>query len=165
MTGRTLRRRTATPVTRRVLARRVLTLIVVGMAVATSMGVTAPASQAFTRDPYCDQANLSDLECAGYMCGELLQQQYCQTVDACPNLPGVITLPPAEGTLAFLDMLFHDSRQYLMIAAGELESIKEEGTLELDGPATDIEKITIRLKRLKDQCARQARRPPLDWQR
>ena len=74
-------------------------------------------------------------------------------------------LPPEEGTLGFLDMLIHDCRQYLMIATGELKGIDEEGELELDDPTEDIHKITIRLKRLKNQCMRQAGRRPLDWQR
>lgn len=78
---------------------------------------------------------------------------------------GPLKLPPDENTLGFLDMLIHDCRQYLMIATGELKSIQEEGELELDDPTEDIEKITIRLKRLKDQCMRQARRRPLDWQK
>lgn len=76
-----------------------------------------------------------------------------------------VKLPPEEGTLVFLDMLIHDCRQYLMIATGELKSIEEEGELELDDPTEDIQKITIRLKRLKDQCMRMAGRRPLDWQR
>ncbi len=76
-----------------------------------------------------------------------------------------IQLPPEEGTLEFLDMLIHDCRQYLMIVIGELKSIEEEGELELDEPTNDIEKITIRLKRLKSQCARMTGRKPLDWQR
>ena len=76
-----------------------------------------------------------------------------------------LTIPPEEGTLGFLDMLIHDCRQYLMIATGELKSIDEEGELELDEPTDDIEKITIRLKRLKDQCMRLTGRTPLDWQR
>lgn len=76
-----------------------------------------------------------------------------------------VQLPPEEGTLEMLDMLIHDCRQYLMIATGELKSIEEEGELELDDPTNDLEKITIRLKRLKDQCMRQARLRPLDWQR
>lgn len=73
-------------------------------------------------------------------------------------------LPPEEGTLVFLDMLIHDCRQYLMIATGELKSIEEEGVLELDEPTEDIKKITIRLKRLKDQCMKIAGRPRLDWE-
>ena len=77
----------------------------------------------------------------------------------------ILTLPPEEGTMVFLDMLIHDCRQYLMIATGELKSIKEEGELDLDDPTNDIEKITIRLKRLKDQCMRMTGRKPLDWQR
>ena len=76
-----------------------------------------------------------------------------------------LKLPPREGTLEFLDMLIHDCRQYLMIAAGELKSIDEEGELELDGPTQDIDRITIRLKRLKDQCLRMTGRTPLDWQK
>lgn len=75
-----------------------------------------------------------------------------------------ITLPPEDGTLEELDMLIHDCRQYLMIATGELKSIEEEGTLALDEPTNDIKKITIRLKRLKDQCMRMAGRIPLDWE-
>ncbi|MBI3313625.1 MAG: hypothetical protein HYZ83_05280 [Candidatus Omnitrophica bacterium] len=74
-------------------------------------------------------------------------------------------LPPDEGTLGFLDMLIHDCRQYLMIATGEIKSIEEEGELELDDPTEDIRKITIRLKRLKDQCMRIAGKRPLDWQK
>ena len=76
-----------------------------------------------------------------------------------------LKLPPDEGTLCFLDMLIHDCRQYLMIATGELKSIEEEGELALDDPTEDIEKITIRLKRLKDQCMRIAGKRPLNWQR
>lgn len=75
-----------------------------------------------------------------------------------------ITLPPEEGTLENLDMLIHDCRQYLMIAAGELKSIEEEGSLELDDPTNDIRKITIRLKRLKAQCMIMAGKKPLDWE-
>ena len=75
-----------------------------------------------------------------------------------------ITLPPEEGTLENLDMLIHDSRQYLMIATGELKSIEEEGSLELDEPTNDIKKITIRLKRLKSQCMAIAGKRPLDWE-
>lgn len=77
---------------------------------------------------------------------------------------GPIKLPPDENTLGCLDMLIHDCRQYLMIATGELKDIDEEGELELDDPTEDIEKITIRLKRLKSQCMRQAGRRGLDWQ-
>ena len=73
-------------------------------------------------------------------------------------------LPPEEGTVEFVDMMVHDCRQYLMIAAGELKDISEEGELELDGPTNDLFKIAVRLKRLKDQCMRQAGRRPLDWQ-
>lgn len=76
-----------------------------------------------------------------------------------------VKLPPEEGTMVFLDMLIHDCRQYLMIATGELKSIEEEGELELDDPTEDIHKITIRLKRLKNQCMRMAGKRPLDWQR
>ena len=76
-----------------------------------------------------------------------------------------LQLPPEEGTLGFLDMLIHDCRQYLMIAIGEIKDIDEEGELELEDPTEDIHKITIRLKRLKDQCMRQAGSRPLDWQR
>lgn len=75
-----------------------------------------------------------------------------------------ITLPPEEGTLENLDMLIHDCRQYLMIATGELKSIEEEGSLELDDPTNDIKKITIRLKRLKAQCMIMAGKKPLDWE-
>ena len=75
-----------------------------------------------------------------------------------------LQLPPKEGTPEFLDMLIHDCRQYLMIAEGKIKSIAEEGELELDEPTNDLFKIAIRLKRLKDQCMRQARRRPLDWQ-
>ena len=72
--------------------------------------------------------------------------------------------PPEEKSLGFLDMLIHDCRQYLMIATGELKSLEEEGELALDDPTEDIEKMTIRLKRLKDQCMRIAGRRSLDWQ-
>lgn len=75
-----------------------------------------------------------------------------------------VQLPPEEGTLELIDMLIHDCRQYLMIANGELKSIEEEGALALDDPTNDIEKITIRLKRLKDQCMGMTGRKPLDWQ-
>jgi len=75
-----------------------------------------------------------------------------------------ITLPPEEGTLENLDMLIHDSRQYLMIAAGEIKSIEEEGALAFDEPTNDIKKITIRLKRLKSQCMTMAGKRPLDWE-
>ena len=51
-----------------------------------------------------------------------------------------------------------------MIATGEIKDIHEEGELELDDPTEDIGKITIRLKRLKAQCMRQAGRQGLDWQ-
>lgn len=78
---------------------------------------------------------------------------------------GPMKLPPDENTLGFLDMLIHDCRQYLMIATGELKDITEEGELDLDDPTEDIEKITIRLKRLKSQCMRQAGLRGLDWQR
>jgi hypothetical protein len=77
---------------------------------------------------------------------------------------GPVKLPPDEGTLEFLDMLIHDCRQYLMIATGEIKTIAEEGVLALEEPTKDIHKITIRLKRLKDQCLRQTGRTPLDWQ-
>lgn len=77
---------------------------------------------------------------------------------------GPIKLPPDEGTLECLDMLIHDCRQYLMIATGEIKTIEEEGVLALEDPTNDIHKITIRLKRLKDQCMRQAGGTPLDWQ-
>jgi hypothetical protein len=77
---------------------------------------------------------------------------------------GGIMLPPEENTLENLDMLIHDCRQYLFIAEGKIKSIEEEGELELDDPTNDIEKITIRLKRLKDQCMRAAGGQPLDWQ-
>ena len=73
------------------------------------------------------------------------------------------TYPAEEGTLALLDELIHDCRQYLMMATGELKSIEEEGTLALEDPTSDIWKITIRLKRLKDQCVRLAGKTPLDW--
>lgn len=76
-----------------------------------------------------------------------------------------LTLCPEEGTLDFLEMLIHDCRQYLMIATGEIKDISEEGVLELDDPSGDIEIITLRLKRLKDQCMRMAGRRPLDWLR
>ena len=76
-----------------------------------------------------------------------------------------LTLCPEEGTLDFLDMLIHDCRQYLMIATGEIKSISGEGTLALDDPSGDIEIITIRLKRLKDQCMRMAGRRPVNWLR
>lgn len=72
-------------------------------------------------------------------------------------------LPVAETKLYYLDMAIHDCRQYLMMAAGEIKSIEEEGELALDEPTQDITKITIRLKRLKDQCMRLAGKPPLDW--
>jgi hypothetical protein len=74
-----------------------------------------------------------------------------------------LTLCPEEGTLDFLEMLIHDCRQYLMIATGEIKDISEEGTLALDDPSGDIEIITLRLKRLKDQCMRMAGRRPLNW--
>ena len=74
-----------------------------------------------------------------------------------------LTIYPENATLDLLDMLIHDCRQYLMIATGELKDISEEGVLELEDPTHDIEKITIRLKRLKDQCMRMAGRRPLDW--
>ena len=77
---------------------------------------------------------------------------------------GPPSLPPEDGTLENLDMLIHDCRQYLMIATGELKGIEEEGELALDDPTNDIEKIEIRLKRLKDQCMGFAGRQPLDWQ-
>ncbi len=76
-----------------------------------------------------------------------------------------LTVYPEDGTLDLLDMLIHDCRQYLMIATGELKDISEEGVLELDDPSGDIEIITLRLKRLKDQCMRMAGRRPLDWLR
>ena len=76
-----------------------------------------------------------------------------------------VQIPPQEGTPEYLDMLIHDCRQYLMIATGELKSIEEEGTLDLDEPTNDLFKLMIRLRRLKDQCMRQAGRRPLDWQR
>lgn len=75
-----------------------------------------------------------------------------------------VALPPEFGTLEYLDMLIHDCRQYLMIAAGELKDIDEEGELALDDPTNDIEKITIRLKRLKGQCMKVTGRPRLDWE-
>lgn len=75
-----------------------------------------------------------------------------------------LELPPREGTLEFLDMLVHDCRQYLMIAAGEIGSIEEEGDLRLDAPTNDPKKIAIRLKRLKSQCMSAAGKQPLDWQ-
>ena len=75
-----------------------------------------------------------------------------------------VALPTQEGTMEFLDELIHDCRQYLMIATGELKSISEEGELALDEPTNDISKISIRLKRLKDQCMRQAGGIPLDWE-
>lgn len=74
-----------------------------------------------------------------------------------------LTVYPEDATLDLLDMLIHDCRQYLMIATGELKDISEEGTLELDDPSGDIEIITLRLKRLKDQCMRMAGRRPLNW--
>lgn len=73
-------------------------------------------------------------------------------------------LPPEEGTVEFLDMMVHDCRQYLMIATGKLKDISEEGELELDEPTNDLYKIAIRLKRLKEQCMRQAGGMPLDWE-
>lgn len=76
-----------------------------------------------------------------------------------------LTVYPEDATLDLLDMLIHDCRQYLMIATGELKDISEEGTLELDEPSGDIEIITLRLKRLKDQCMRMTGRRPLDWLR
>mgnify|MGYP001595929028 CR=1 FL=1 len=75
-----------------------------------------------------------------------------------------ISLPPEFGTLEYLDMLIHDCRQYLMIATGELKNIDEEGELALDDPTNDIEKITIRLKRLKGQCMKMSGRIGLDWE-
>ena len=77
---------------------------------------------------------------------------------------GPLKLPPDDSTLENLDMLIHDCRQYLMIATGELKDITEEGELDLDDPTNDIEKIEIRLKRLKSQCMRQAGRIGLDWE-
>jgi hypothetical protein len=74
-----------------------------------------------------------------------------------------LTVYPEDATLDLLDMLIHDCRQYLMIATGEIKSIEEEGVLELDDPSGDIDIITLRLKRLKDQCMRMAGRRPLDW--
>ena len=74
-----------------------------------------------------------------------------------------LTVYPENGTLDMLEMLIHDCRQYLMIATGEIKDISEEGTLELDDPSGDIEIITLRLKKLKDQCMRMAGRRPLDW--
>ena len=76
-----------------------------------------------------------------------------------------VTLPPEMGTLEYLDMLIHDSRQYLMIVTGEIKSIEEEGTLALEEPTNDIEKISIRLKRLKGQCMALTGRQGLDWER
>ncbi len=76
-----------------------------------------------------------------------------------------LTVFPEDATLDLLDMLIHDCRQYLMIATGEIKDISEEGVLELDDPSGDIEIITLRLKRLKDQCMRIAGRRPLDWLR
>lgn len=76
-----------------------------------------------------------------------------------------LTVYPEDATLDLLDMLIHDCRQYLMIATGEIKGISEEGVLELDAPSGDIEIITLRLKRLKDQCMRMAGRRPLDWLR
>ena len=73
-------------------------------------------------------------------------------------------LPPEEGTVEFVDMMVHDCRQYLLIAEGKIKDISEEGELELDDPTNDLFKIAIRLKRLKDQCMRQAGGRPLDWQ-
>jgi len=73
-------------------------------------------------------------------------------------------LPPEEGTVEFVDMMVHDCRQYLLIATGELKNISEEGELDLDDPTNDLFKIAIRLKRLKEQCMRQAGLRPLDWQ-
>jgi hypothetical protein len=76
-----------------------------------------------------------------------------------------VQLPPVEGTPEYLDMLIHDCRQYLLIATGAIKDISEEGELELDEPTNDLFKLMIRLRRLKDQCMRQARRTPMDWQR
>jgi len=76
-----------------------------------------------------------------------------------------LTVYPEDATLDLLEMLIHDCRQYLMIATGEIKDISEEGVLELDEPSGDIEIITLRLKRLKDQCMRMAGRCPLDWLR
>ncbi|OGX06593.1 MAG: hypothetical protein A3G87_09305 [Omnitrophica bacterium RIFCSPLOWO2_12_FULL_50_11] len=72
--------------------------------------------------------------------------------------------PAEEGTVEFVDMMVHDCRQYLLIAEGKIKDIAEEGELELDDPTNDLFKIAIRLKRLKDQCMRQAGGRPLDWQ-
>lgn len=77
---------------------------------------------------------------------------------------GPVHLPPEEGSMENLDMLIHDCRQYLLIAEGKIKDISEEGELELDDPTNDIYKITIRLKRLKSQCMRQAGKRPLDWE-
>jgi hypothetical protein len=76
-----------------------------------------------------------------------------------------LTVYPEDATLDLLDMLIHDCRQYLMVATGEIKNISEEGVLELDEPSGDIEIVTLRLKRLKDQCMRMAGRRPLDWLR
>lgn len=75
-----------------------------------------------------------------------------------------ISLPPEEGTLEYLDMLVYDCRQYLMIAAGEIQSIEEEGSLALDEPTNDPKKIMLRLRRLKSQCMSVARKKSLDWE-
>lgn len=64
-----------------------------------------------------------------------------------------------------LDILIHDCRQYLMIAAGEIKSIEEEGILADEQPTESLAEITHRLKKLKDQCMRIAGLTPLNWQR
>jgi hypothetical protein len=59
----------------------------------TVAAVAAPSTANAALDPWCAANGISDADCMSYMCGELGQQQYCQQTDACPNLPGVVTVP------------------------------------------------------------------------
>ena len=70
-------------------------------------------------------------------------------------------LPPDINTLGFIDMEIHDCRQYLLIAAGVIKDITEEGPLAEEEPTDDIKKICERLIKLKSQCMHIANRSDL----
>lgn len=63
------------------------------LALACLVPLTAPErAGAIELDQYCTGQGLSDADCLRYMCGELQNQEACGG-DACPNLPGVTTVP------------------------------------------------------------------------